>query len=231
MQVAVGSAFRNAGGLIPRYFQQIDRLREQLGPSISVRVIAAEGDSRDRTRAMLQEKTHTTIVDTTHGGPHFGSTEQPERMRTLSRVGNAIFDAVQLEDEVLVYVESDLIWEASTIDLLIQMAKARFCEFDVVAPLIFAGDLFYDVWGFRGLDGQRFSPFEPYHSSMRKSGGSLTDSMTEVSSVGSCLVMRGEVARACRIRNDYCLVGWCEDARQQGYRIGVSANLKVKHPC
>lgn len=229
-RVVVGSAFRNAGGLIPRYFQQINRLRDQLGPGSSVRVIAAEGDSRDRTRKLLAEQAATTIVDTTHGGPHFGSTEQPERMRTLSRVGNAIFDAVDPDEDILVYVESDLIWEASTIELLIQMVEAKLYGFDVIAPLIFAGEMFYDVWGFRGMDGERFSPLYPYHSSLHN-GGTLTDKPVEISSAGSCLVMRGHVARACRIRNDYCLVGWCEDARQQGYRIGVTTSARVDHPC
>jgi hypothetical protein len=122
-----------------------------------------------------------------------------------------------------VYVESDLIWGAGAIWTLIDMALNRESGFDVFAPMIFAGDYFYDVWGYR-KNGSRFTPQPPYHPD-------LVNGLTEVDSVGSCLVMRAEVAEVCRIRNDYALVGWCEDARAHGYKIAVHPNLKVYHPC
>ena len=88
-------------------------------------------------------------------------------------------------------------------------------------PLVMAGDCFYDVWGYRDLNGERFSPFAPFCAG-------LGASMFEVSSIGSCLAMRGDVAMSCRIRDEYCLVGWCRDARAQGYRIAVCPDLMVR---
>ena len=221
MNVVVGSAFRNSVHSLRRYFTRIDTLRNHLGPTHNVRVIAAEGDSRDGTRENLQ-RPNVEIVSAAHGGPVYGSTEHTERMVALSKVGNAIFGAVKDTDDVLVYVESDLLWNPETICHLIDRAINREEGFDVFAPLVFAGQHFYDIWAFRKY-GVRFSPFAPFHAGMN-------GRLTEIDSAGSCLVMRSIVARECRIRNDYCLVGWCEDARAHGYRIAVCSDLRIHHP-
>lgn len=221
MNIVVGSAFRNSVHYLGRYFAQIDALRKHFDPAHTVRVIAVEGDSKDKTRKILP-RPGVEVVTAAHGGPVYGSTEHSERMIALSKVGNSIFGAVKDTDDVLVYVESDLLWDPQTINSLIEKAITQEGGFDVFAPLIFAGQCFYDVWGFR-KDGARFSPFAPYHSGMN-------GSLTEIDSAGSCLVMRSIVARECRIRNDYCLVGWCEDARAHGYRIAVCSDLRIHHP-
>ena len=222
MNIVVGSAFRNSTHYLPRYFRQVDALRKHVDAMHSVRVIAVEGDSQDQTRKVLSQRPDVEITDATHGGPVFGSTEDPKRMIQLSKVCNKVFESVKPLDDIFVYVESDLIWDPVVIGCLIDLAAARKDGFDVFAPLVFAGQNFYDIWGFR-KDGVRFSPFPPYHAKMN-------GNLTEMESVGSCLVMRGEVARNCRIRNDYCLVGWCQDAQSQGYRIAVCPNLRINHP-
>lgn len=224
MNIVVGSAFRNSAPRLGSYLARVEALRQHVGPDHSVRVIAAEGDSIDTTRAELQRQPLVQHVACDHGGPWFGSTEAPERMVALSKVCNSIFEAVNEEDDVLVYVESDLLWDPATIGALIDAAANREGGFDVFAPLIYAGKLFYDIWGFRHLDGTRFSPFEPLK------GLHPQGYFSEVGSVGSCLVMRGEVARRVRVRNDYCLVGWCEDARRQGYKIAACPAFSVEHP-
>jgi hypothetical protein len=252
MNIVIGSAFRNSPHeQVSRWCRQVHDLRAAMSGH-SVRCVAVEGDSTNDTADDLLRTAHEYSLDLSlvhchHGGPVFGSTESPERMACLSRVGNAIFDAVRETDDVLVYVESDLIWTPETIMRLIGHLGDIDAP-DVVAPLVFAGDNFYDVYVFRGLDGERFAPFFPYHSSLISSGkteppytwsdiwftGEGIDTMPvrvkEVSSVGSCLVMRGRVARTARIRNDQALIGWCEDARRLGYRIAVAPGLTVEHP-
>ena len=226
MNVAFGSAFRNSGGPgSMRYFEQIAAYRDVVSEH-QVRAIVVEGDSTDNTREALTlaaryHRVEIDLVTCNHGGPVYGSTEQPERFQALSKVGNAIFDAVRSDDDALVYVESDLRWEPETVRQLVNMAT-NYVGYDVIAPMVMAGTVLYDIWGFRGLDGRRFSPFKPYHPDYSP------DRVFEVGSVGSCLVMRGHVARLCRIRNDYCLVGWCEDAREKGFRIAVRPNLRVQ---
>ncbi len=103
------------------------------------------------------------------------------------------------------------------------MAHSRAGGYDVFAPLIFAGPHFYDIFAYR-KNGERFIPFPPYHI------GIEPHKLCEMDSVGSCLVMRGEVARAIRIENDNCLIGWCDNARAHGYKIAVHPDFAVRHP-
>jgi hypothetical protein len=221
MNIVIGSAFRNATHYLSRYFRQVQALREHLDPMHTVRVIGIEGDSTDGTREVLKQY-DLELVQHDHGKKWFGSTEEPERFVEISKIANLIFDHVKPTDDVLVFVESDLIWDAHTISSLVDMALRRNGEFDVFAPMIFAGENFYDVWGFR-RDGERFSPFPPFHRLFQHG-------LMQVDSAGSCLVMRREVAQQCRIKNDYCLVGWCEDATAHGFTIAMDSRFRVHHP-
>jgi len=224
MNINFCSAFRNSAHYVDKYLQRIALLRI-LMPNDSFHVVAGEGDSTDETKRMLELNAKWTqipvrVVDVSHGGPVFGSTEAPERMVALSKVCNTMLDNIDREADVLVYVESDLDWMPHVICTLIERALWRKDGFDVFAPMVMAGEAFYDTWGFR-CDGQRFSPFPPFHPALKGK------KIVEIESAGSCLVMRAQVAHECRIRNDYCLVGWCEDARGKGYKIAACTDLEV----
>ena len=230
MTIAILSAFRDSlsRGQLPRFLDQVEALRRHAGPIHSIRVVAVEGDSRDGTYAALQKGRaglSIELIKWDHGLPWFASVESVARFVAMSHIGNLAFGAVRDDDDAVLWVESDLIWDAHTIGSLADMAVRRDGDFDVFAPLIFAGEHFYDVWGYRGLDGARVAPFHPYHSTLRHDGAA-----TEVSSVGSCLAMRGEVARACRVVDAECLVGFCRDARSKGYRVAVDPRFSVRHP-
>lgn len=246
--IVVGSAFRNAGrgteredGLTQaaRAVKRVAALQrffasDHVIEPHDVRMVAAEGDSTDDTIDALRaaaeaEHVNLTIVDVTHGGPVFGSTEAPERMRLLSGVGNGIFQAVQLSDDYLLYVESDLIWTPA---VAYELMKAVECGNGpgvddttrrIVAPLVMAGPHFYDIWGFRGLDGERWGPFAPYHVERNPVA------LTEVSSAGSCLFMPAAAADSPPM-TDGALVQWCKGARAAGWHIYVHPMLTVRHP-
>lgn len=242
MNIVLGSAFRNAAGTqMARWRDQCKSLSNALSgdtarwilgvdhkDDISFRMIAVEGDSTDNTRGELEylqlaQREPLTIITCSHGQRVFSSTEESDRLVALSKVGNAILSGVVESDDILIYVESDLIWDAYTMICLIDKVRDRR---DVVAPLIFAGDNFYDIFVYRGLDGERFSPFPPYHRHL-----TLSDSLpVEVESAGSCLVMKAEVARNCRIRDDNALLGFCKDVREKGYHIFVDPTQRVYHP-
>lgn len=245
MNIVLGSAFRNAAGAqISRWAQQCKSLQDSLSSDItrwilgteqyedaSFRMIAVEGDSSDNTRGELEylqlaQREPLTIISCNHGQRVFGSTEEEDRLAALSQVGNAILSGVEKSDDILIYVESDLIWDAYTMVCLID--KLLSGNYDVIAPLIFAGNNFYDIFVYRGLDGERFSPFPPYHRDLPREGE--TQVLTEVSSAGSCLVMKAEVARRCRIRNNQALLGFCEDVREKGYHIWVDSTQRIYHP-
>jgi hypothetical protein len=223
--VAVVSFFRNSArrGTLHRYFKQIYFLREALGPNYHVRLIAVEGDSEDRTCRDLE--TMSVQLDLSlsmghynHGLREFGSTEDAVRLFHLSRLGNVGLSMVKPSDDIVLYVESDLIWDS--VNILKLMAH----DVDMVSPLVFAGENFYDVFCFRDLNGHRFSPFPPYSASLSPHG------LTEVSSVGSCIVMKADVARNCRIPEGEVLIGFCAHARESGFHIYVDPNARIEHP-
>lgn len=228
-RVAVGSAFRDCAHSVMRYVLRVASLKIQLGPDYDVRIIAVEGDSSDTTRQALlfAAACHNVQIDLrtcNHGRPWFGSVVSEDRMTNMSKVGNAIFDGVAWNDDVLLYVESDLLWEPDMAAELVRSAAERRQGFDVISPTILAGPNFYDIWAFRKVNGEGLSPFLNDHPVVNDGD------IYELGSVGSCLAMRGDVARACRIRDNNCLVGWCADARSQGYRIGYNPALIVRHP-
>lgn len=223
--IVVGSAFRNAAGRqVTRWLGQVTALRDHLKDDY-VRALAVEGDSTDATRLQLTQGADKRnlvldLLTCNHGGPVFGSTEAPERMKALAKVGTAILNGVAEGDDILVYVESDLIWDPYTISEMIDMVDVD--RETVIAPLVFAGANFYDVWAFR-KNGSRFAPFPPYHEGLHPNG------LTEVDSAGSCLVMPALAALEVKF-TDECLVGWCGNARAAGYRIFASADHIVRHP-
>lgn len=229
MNLVIGSAFRNSAirGQVQTYFKQVDRLASLAHEQgHTLRVIAVEGDSTDDTRRELLLYADAIdvalqLVTRNHGQRVFASTEEPERMKALSWVGNGILESVLPSDDVLFYVESDLLWRPQTFFNLMHLLTPR--RMDVVAPLVFAGDAFYDIWGFR-KDGDRFHGASPYHHSLKLS------EPTEIDSAGSCLVMRAEVARTTRIPDGEALVGFCRIAREQGYRVWVDARERITHP-
>ena len=226
MNIVLGSSFRNsAGRTIEVYFRRVQALQKILSSDTTLRLALVEGDSVDHTAehlaiAAINIQIPFQLIRRNHGGPVYGSTEQPERMRALSYVGNGFFEAVQISDDYVVYVESDLIWEPDVILRLIQQISPG--VIDVVSPLVFAGEAFYDIWAFR-KNGVRFEPFTPYHSELN------LDGLTEVDSTGSCMVMHTAVARETRM-TDNAFVSFGEQARAKGYKIWVDSKERIYHP-
>lgn len=236
MNIVLGSAFRNAEGKqITKWLDQcISLWIAWTNKDFNFRLIAVEGDSTDNTREQLlhqssQSGLRLDLITCNHGQRIFGSTEEADRLSALSQVGNAILSGVNESDDILIYVESDLLWSEGVMIKLIDRVMTD--GYDVVAPLVFAGDNFYDIFVYRGLDGERFSPFPPYHHSLwNDCQDEFKIKPVEVSSAGSCLVMKAEVARRCRIRNNQALLGFCEDVREKGYHIWVYSTQRIYHP-
>lgn len=233
MNLVILSAFRDAVGHINRYFDQVLALREhglKNDSAFSVRVVACEGDSTDKTLHDLQwmklaidSQVSVSIIKHDHGGLAFGSVESVERMFALTGVMRVMLAQVSYNDDMVLYVESDLIWTPHGVGSIVDRAGEH-GGFDVVSPLVFAGDNFYDVYCYRGLDGSRFVPFKPYHSSLYRSG------ITEVSSVGSCLAFRAGLARGVEPIGNEGLISFCAGVRDGGFRIGVDSRFSVRHP-
>lgn len=208
-------------------------------PTIKLRVVAVEGDSTDDTKDQLESASKAfnapfpvEVVTHNHGKREFSSTEDTDRLEALTGVMKAGMSTVDSsKDDVVLYVESDLIWNPHQVGSLIDMAQRQDYGFDIFAPMVWAGKdkqnrrIFYDIWGFRKKGGDRFSPFFPYCdffiNMLRK---------IEVDSAGSCLAFRAEIAEKVQVSGSNGLVSWCESARNQGYRIAVAPQFYVEHP-
>lgn len=229
MHIALLSSFRNASGHVPRFFEQVDVLWQvvnERGDHLSL--IFGEGDSIDGTRdAMLDQwpADLMTIVDNSHGGPPMGSIVHPMRFAQLSYSGNAILRAIPADADAVIWVESDLLWGADTLLALVEGLR----EAAVVAPMVLASDhpdRFYDIWAFR-KDGRHFAPFPMYHPDVPMVGSPVP---VELDSAGSCLAIRGDVARAVTFPPEDVIVGLCRQVREMGGRVIVRPDLVVRHP-
>jgi len=228
LNVAIGSAFRNATHHLSRYFHQVKAL-QSIYPSL--RIIAVEGDSTDNTREALSASARSfdipiDVITHNHGLPVFRSNEDPVRINALSGVCNAILDGVNEWDDIMVYVESDLEWDATTMDKLIHSMLDS--DYHIVSPMVFAGDLFYDIWGFRKC-GVRFTSGPPYHHLLNG------ERLNSIDSAGSCLVMGSSIVysddgKLVPRTITGALVEWCEHARAMGYKLAVDTSLSIHHP-
>lgn len=223
--VALGGMFRQAEGYLDRWFGQVCALDDALtARGDRLRLVIAEGDSTDRTREKLYERTRflgldTVLVIRAHGGTHaWHSVDIPERWKALSWVCNGILDGIAPDIDKFVYVETDLEWQpAALLGLLDQLSPA----YPAIAPMCWAGEHFYDVWG-HVKDGVQFGPFPPYHHA-------LGPGLTRVDSAGSCVAMLGDVARRVRYGPDDLVRGLGRSIRQQGYSLWVDPTLSVRH--
>jgi len=224
MNIVIGSIFRNSVGYLPRYFGQMDRLRVMLKRlDHELHLVLVEGDSIDDTYRALKHMSSTyptTLVKRDHGGPMWGSVDQPERWAALAWCCNAVLENVMLDAGAVIYVESDLIWDPET--MLKVLSHLR--EVPAVATMCFTREgAFYDIWGHM-KDGQNFGPFPPYHHGLKQYG------LTEIDSAGSCIGMRGEVARRARFGLSDCVRGLGRSIRENGYSLWIDPQLKVVHP-
>lgn len=236
--LAIHSCFLNSEskGQVGPYFAQIAALKGYLAavrPDIALRCIAVEGNSTDLTLGYLDmirsgANFPIEIVDGTV--PNFrlfppGSTS-PDRMRQFATASRAGFDAVTDDDFVLV-IESDLKWLPEAI---VRLLGACETHAEIVAALPFVGKRFYDTWAFRepGRDAFSIKPYGPWPWVRRRDGGA--PALTELDSAGSCLMMRGWVARNYRPTDEEAIVGFCKDAKRDGLRIVAYNEAEVEHP-
>lgn len=234
MNIVIASIFRDSASYIDRYVSQAAALRDALAArGDSLRGVWGEGDSNDRTATILAEKARKRaltfdLIDVSHGGPKFSSVNVEQRWRQISYCCNAVLDAIPQSADVVIYVESDLIWSADTMTALIDRLSPGV---DVVAPMSMAyGEdrpRFYDTYGHRS-DGVRFEPYSPFHNGLTDLG---EGQLLRLDSAGSCLVMLGTVARKTRFTPPQLgIVGWGEDINKNGYAFWLDPGQAVWHP-
>jgi len=213
--------FRDNAGEVPAAIRRVASLDF---PPAQLRVICIEGDSVDDTWRLLTAwqaaDNRVTLVKCTTGQPHYGSIIHPGRFAVLAQVFNTGLDAVDLEWSThVLMLPSDIAYAPD----LLQRLLAH--DVDMVAPLIWLGDIFYDTWGFVHA-GRHFTNFRRAEADWR---GEHT--LLPMDSVGGVLLMRSEVLRAgCRYSPEDVDRGLCRAARGLGFRVWADPMTGVEHP-
>lgn len=223
MNVVVGSMFRDSVPYLDRAFDQYQRLAKELdAKGDHCRFLFVENDSADDTRQRLLDfDGDVEIIFRSDDCPYWPSVDVRERWRHLAWVANGVLENVLEEDDVVLYVESDLAWEPATMLRLLDHLN----HVEVVSPLNMRADgTLYDRWGTRGMDGRRFTADPPHHLSLVGAEG-----LVEIQSAAGCTAMLAEVARACRFSPDDCYVGLNRDIRLHGWNVWLDPTLEVVH--
>lgn len=237
-KVIVITPFRNTARNIDRYFSQLKSLSNLLAESFTqLFLIALEGDSVDRTKDIIQAKSEyhsipLTLIDVSHGQMSWKSVEDVRRLEAMSSIMNRGLDEASKiatdNSDIVVWLMSDIEYNAESLAEMIEDVgtEAEGVD-DIYAPVVLVSgtERFYDTWAYRHK-GERFRQSYPYFD-----GFDAPDSghhIFEITSAGTCLVMRAEVAKQCRANKDEA-VSFCQDARDKGYRIWLAKYCDVYH--
>ena len=220
------SAFHNASGYAARFANQVQALSGMIASDgYTLRCVWGEGDSTDGTLAALRDladRCNASVVDVTHGKTVHGSVVSAERFETMAGVWAIMFDQIGTDD-IVVVCEPDLVWQPDALATLIGDTIACPVACGMVWHNSKDGQRFYDTWAYR-KDGEAFSMIKPYHA------GINGKRLVELDSAGSCLAIRGDLARAFRLSPADVLVGFCRDVRGAGGSIWLDTTVDIVHP-
>lgn len=210
-----GSTYANC------FFNQIKSLTGN-GYVLGAVTIAVDGEQL--TDPVLIEAQRDLHIQYVFEGPRSApSCHMHERSIAWARTVNmALSKSLTSPSEFTLWIESDLSFPCDLIELLMEPLA------DIVAPIIMLGENFYDSWGFRDLKGNRISSLARMQALPR------ARELIELSSVGSCLLIRSSIiAHGVRLPPGYddgLLVGFCREARVHGARVYCRRDVAVIHP-
>jgi hypothetical protein len=216
------SALRQGSSYARSFFHQVKALTER-GYELSSITIVVDGETL--TDSSLIEAQIDPRVRFVFEGPRLAPTFfMDERSISWARAVNlALEGSLSTPSEFTFWVESDLTFPCDLIELLMEPNQ------DIVAPIVFLGQNFYDKWGFRDLSGRRINTLAELRALPRGPGP-----LTELSSVGSCLLFRSSLlTQGVRLPTGYengLLVGFCLAARTKGARVFCRHDVAIVHP-
>lgn len=229
MNVTLISCFRNAENYLWRYLGQIDHLTdciEERGDNLDL--IWGEGDSTDSTleqlcRAIQRFGIRAQIVDCTHGGQQWPSVVSPERFEQLGYVGRCMWAHIPQDANAVVYCESDLIWPVDTILRIVDQLQ----DYPAISPMVYLRrqgwppEAWYDTWAAR-IGKRHFRHDIPYITEFDP------DKPFRVDSMGSCMAIRGDLARQL-VWDEDVFVGICRQIYQLGGSVWIDPKTSVFH--
>lgn len=212
MRIAVASTFRDAVPYLGRYIDQCRTFMlaaEDDGHDVFF--VWGENDSVDETKSVLAGSgLPAVLIDCSTGAPYYTSGEiHDRRWANVTRFCNTTLEAVPSCD-VLLWVESDLMWDPEVALTLVAQASI---SGEAHSVPIFRGGTFYDIWGVR-RDGHEFRPGDEGWDGVVK----VDSSCGMLAIHGSLLDRRFEMPDAAR--------AWC---RNMG-GVWLDTRMQVQHP-
>ena len=217
MKLAIYSLFRDDNPIyIKQYFDRLDTQKT----NIDFLCYLVEGDSESALTyetLIAYSNYHSfssMVLTTTTGLPRHGQDTTDERFRCLSQTANIALDAIAKDNWAthIMLIESDLKYNHHLIQDLVNNIPDKNSG---IAPMIMAGESFYDIWGFRKLDGESVGPFF------------TTDELYPLSSFGSCFILPIQPIYD-GLRFDLrCNVGLSNDYVERGYDLWVTPQARV----
>lgn len=220
MNVTICAPFRD-GVYLANFIEQVDALDY---PHAQLRIVCVEGDSVDDTWEYLgdwaQEDKRVTLRKCDTGQRKYPSIVHPDRFALLAQVFNTALDAVDLiwSDYVL-FTPSDVRFDADVLTRLLAH------EVDMVAPMFWLGDIFYDVWGMI-YRGENFT-----HFTRQWAADNFKGALLEMDTIGGMILMHADVLRAgCRYTPAEVDQGLCREAQAEGFRCWLDTDTHIEHP-
>jgi hypothetical protein len=220
--VNICGALRQGSSYAGAFFHQIKALSEK-GYALGAVTITVDGETlTDATLVAAQSDPRVCFVFEGPRGPatHF----MQERSVAWAKACNlALEQSLKTPSDFTLWIETDLSFPCDVIELLMEPRQ------DIVAPIVMLGEDFYDSWGFRDVAGRRIRTLAELRALPRGPGP-----LTELSSVGSCLLVRSSLlADGIRVPAGYengLLVGCCLAARAAGARVFCRHDVAIVHP-
>lgn len=190
-----------------------------------LRLILLEGDSEDNTLEEINDLSRcfdADIIKRDHHGPVFYQVIDDFRFAQLAYLGNELLMRLLPTDDVYIRLESDLLWQPTTMVRLIDHLR------DVPAVVGFinhANGQFYDTYCY-WRDGVRFTNDYPHHVCLQEA---KQHGLVRLDSAGSCMAMRGDLARSIAVPLDV-FVGVSRMIYEVGGSIWMDPNLLFVHP-
>lgn len=227
---------------VPRFFNQLDKQILIYNPHLGEAerfigdVFVAHNDSKDNTLEILtQEKNsgsrtyNVHILEYTGKVGEIRSTGESSRIDDLSRVADTVLEKAREDCDYVMFVESDLIiYDEFLLTKLVDILESD-DKIGAVSPLPFVDtkrDIFYDCFVFRDLDGTKWTNQPPWSKEFNSH-----PELLELSSMGSCVLMRADLIRDNDLRFDGgAFINLCRQIRKLEYKCVTSKKCFIYHP-
>lgn len=202
--------------------ERVMHLLEKAEAWPNLRWVWAVGDSDDETAQALLDLSHGYDVRVIVADSGIRGDDPKTRLRRLSVTANALWAAVQPDDDFVLVHESDIASPYELVPRMVERARTGFCPLAAWSVLeIGPGTVYhYDTWAVR-KDGVRFGPRPPYHRGYR------ADRPFEVDSFGTVYLFEAADAGVVTM-HARAVLDLCDGLRLAGRTLWLDPTLVVE---